>query len=226
MIPRKAKYAREPNLSLGKAFSLWIREIPPLVMLVHLGAWVVFRAYLASQGDYGWWDLAPLAAVLLLHPFIEWVIHVFILHHRPRRVFGFRWDFHSARYHRLHHRDPWDLRWVVAPLSLVLVGSLFGAAIYWPLSPSTGVFASAMIVTTGLTLFYEWIHFLIHTSYRPKGALYRRWYRLHRLHHYKNENYWMGVTRHFGDVVLGTMPEPSSVEASKTARTLGIEVED
>lgn len=225
MIPPKPRYAREPDLSLGKAFSLWIEELPPRVMLVHLAAWIGLRIYLAAQGDWGWWDLAPLAAVVLIHPFVEWVIHVFVLHHRPRKVLGFKWDYHSARYHRLHHRDPWDLRWVVAPLSLVASGSIAGMIIYWPLAPSLGVWASAMIVTAALTTIYEWVHFLIHTSYRPKGRIYKRWWRLHRLHHYKNERYWMGVTRHFGDWVLGTLPDPSEVESSKTARTLGLDDE-
>ena len=223
MIPRKPKYAREPDMSLRRAFSLWIRELPPRLMLVHLAAWIGFRAYLASNGDWGVWDLVPITVILLAHPFVEWIIHVFVLHHRPRRVLGVRWDYHSARYHRLHHRDPWDIRWVVAPVSLFIAGSVSGALLFWPLSPSLGVWATAMIVVATLTTAYEWVHFLIHTSYRPRHALYRRWWRLHRLHHYKNEKYWMGVTRHFGDIVLGTLPDPSSVETSKTARTLGLD---
>ena len=225
MIRPQARYAREPNISLRQVFMLWIEERPPRVMLLHLAAWIAFRIYLALQGDYSWWDLAPLAAVLVIHPFVEWIIHVVVLHHRPRKVLGFKWDYNSARFHRLHHRDPWDLRFVVAPLSLVVTGSLLGMVVYWPLAPSLGVWASAMIVTAAVTTFYEWIHFLIHTSYRPQSRLYKRWWRLHRLHHYKNENYWLGVTRHFGDVVFGTMREPDEVETSKTARTLGLDEE-
>ena len=43
----------------------------------------------------------------------------------------------------------------------------------------------------------------------------------HRLHHYKNEHYWFGVTSTVGDHLLGTTPEQSTVTKSATARTLG-----
>ena len=56
-----------------------------------------------------------------------------------------------------------------------------------------------------MALTYEWCHFLTHTSYRPRGWAYKRIYKFHRLHHFKNEKYWMGVSRHLADYVLGTM---------------------
>ena len=90
-----------------------------------------------------------------------------------------------------------------------------------PVSPSA---VTALVLTTITALTYEWVHYLTHTSYRAKGRWYRRLWRLHRLHHFKNEKYWFGVTRHFGDVVLKTLPDPDAVETSDTARTLGIDV--
>ena len=82
----------------------------------------------------------------------------------------------------------------------------------------TGVFASYAILLT-----YEWCHFLIHTPYRPRGRYYRSIWRGHRLHHYKNEHYWFGVTTNLGDRVLGTFPDQGEVSRSRTARTLGAE---
>ena len=35
---------------------------------------------------------------------------------------------------------------------------------------------------------YEWIHFLIHTAYRPRTSVYKAIWRNHRLHHFKNEH--------------------------------------
>jgi sterol desaturase/sphingolipid hydroxylase (fatty acid hydroxylase superfamily) len=70
---------------------------------------------------------------------------------------------------------------------------------------------------------YEWTHFLIHSSYRPRHAPYRYVWRAHRNHHFRNERYWFGVTMHLADHVLGTFPERSAVEVSATVRTLGIE---
>ncbi|MCA9698431.1 MAG: sterol desaturase family protein, partial [Myxococcales bacterium] len=185
---------------------------------------------LEDAGDVGLADLVPLLGIPLFHPFAEWLIHVHILHHRPRRVLagvfgqqGLRWDYHAARYHRLHHRDPWDLRFVLMPLPAMAVGGLAMGVGAWLLAPSMGVFATTMLLASAAALYYEWIHFLTHTSYHPRGWFYKRQWRFHRLHHYKNERYWMGVTRHLGDMVLGTMPDPDAVESSKTARTLGVE---
>lgn len=226
MIGAKPKYARERDMTLAGAFAIWLRELQPKVLIAHLLGWLGYRAYLLGQGDWGALDLIPLVVILALHPFGEWLIHVFILHHRPRKILGLRFDYHAARMHRLHHRDPWDLRFVLMPLPIMALGSAAGAALYWLLAPTPGVWATAMLATAGIMLYYEWIHFLTHTSYRPKGRMYKRQWRLHRLHHFKNEKYWMGVTRHLGDIVLGTFPEPDEVEASATARTLGLDDDD
>jgi sterol desaturase/sphingolipid hydroxylase (fatty acid hydroxylase superfamily) len=222
----KARYAREPDMSLARAFALFMRELQPKVLLAHLLAWIGYRVVAFGRGDWGPRDLIPIVAIVALHPLVEWLIHTYVLHHKPRTVLGkLRWDYHSARYHRLHHRDPWDLRFILMPLPAMVFGLGSAALVFRWLSPSPGVWASAMIVTAGLALYYEWIHFLTHTSYRPKGWFYKRQWRFHRLHHFKNERYWMGVTRHLGDMVLGTLPDADTVESSKTARTLGVELD-
>ncbi len=223
MIKAKARYAREPDMSLGQAFGLFLRELQPKFLLAHLLGWIGYRIYLIGQGDVGVRDLIPIVAIVALHPFVEWVIHTFILHHRPRKVLGLRWDYHAARYHRLHHRDPWDLRFILMPLPAMIIGMSTAALVLHQITSSPGVWATAMVVTAAIALYYEWIHYLTHTSYRPKGWFYKRQWRFHRLHHFKNERYWMGVTRHFGDMVLGTFPDADAVESSKTAKTLGIE---
>lgn len=223
MIEPKARYAREPDMSLGRAFGLFMRELQPKFLLAHLLGWIAYRVWLLGHGDFGLRDLLPVVVIVALHPFVEWVIHTYVLHHRPRKVLGLRWDYHAARYHRLHHRDPWDLRFILMPLPAMVIGLSAAAGVAWLLTPSPGVWATAMIVTAATALYYEWIHYLTHTSYRPKGWFYERQWRFHRLHHFKNERYWMGVTRHLGDMVLGTFPQADAIEKSKTAKTLGID---
>ena len=71
---------------------------------------------------------------------------------------------------------------------------------------------------------YEWCHFLIHTPYRPHARYYRSIWRGHRLHHYKNEQYWFGVTSTLGDQLLRTAPDQAEVSKSNTARTLEMDV--
>ena len=73
----------------------------------------------------------------------------------------------------------------------------------------------------GLT-HYEWVHLLVHTRYRPTMRYYRRLARNHRLHHYRNEKYWLGVTSNTGDRIMGTYPRHAAdVPLSDTARMLG-----
>ena len=84
---------------------------------------------------------------------------------------------------------------------------------------------AAMAAALTLLLAYEWTHYLIHTRYVPKSALYRFVWRAHRLHHFKNEHYWFGVTSTVGDHILRTAPEQARVPKSQTARTLGTDVQ-
>ena len=50
--------------------------------------------------------------------------------------------------------------------------------------------------------------------------LFRAIWRAHRLHHFKNEEYWFGVTNPAADMVLRTYPDPGTVPTSPTARDL------
>jgi sterol desaturase/sphingolipid hydroxylase (fatty acid hydroxylase superfamily) len=71
-----------------------------------------------------------------------------------------------------------------------------------------------------MLLTYEWTHFLIHSKYRPRRWYYRVIWRNHRNHHFRNENYWFGVTMDLADRVLRTAPERDAVPVSPTARNL------
>ena len=83
---------------------------------------------------------------------------------------------------------------------------------------------AVMLSYLGL-LRYEWSHFLIHTPYVPKSNWYRTIWRNHRLHHFKHERYWLGVSSNFGDRILGTNPDQRTIPRSPTARTLGVDTE-
>ena len=116
--------------------------------------------------------------------------------------------------------DPFNLDLVYVPLStyvlLPLIWALFFIALPTPLA------LSAATIYFALSLFYEWIHFLTHTRYAPRGWWYKRLWTNHRLHHFKNEKHWFGVTMLLGDKLLGTAPVPESTSISPTAKTLGI----
>jgi hypothetical protein len=195
----------------------WFAGRPtPRLMAATMAAAAGLRAVL---GGWSRADALLVAGMLAAQPATEWVIHTRLLHRRPRKVLGVHTDPVAARDHRRHHADPTDLRLVFVPLPTMLealAGSLVGAA----LVPDRRRAATALAAGYGIFLAYEWTHFLIHTPYRPRRAWYKSRWRTHRLHHYRNENYWFGVTTHLGDQALGTYPAKSAVPVSGTAKHL------
>jgi hypothetical protein len=181
-----------------------------------------FLAARIAFGAWSHWDAVILAALIAWQPFQEWLIHVYLLHWRPRRFLGRTLDPRIAARHRAHHEDPSDLPIVFMPIDAMLTSIVVQTALLGWLMPTWQLALTALFVASAIGLVYEWTHFLIHTSYRPRGAFYRRIWRYHRLHHFKNEHYWFGVTMHQGDRVLGTLPDHREVETSPTARNLGL----
>ena len=196
---------------------------------------VAFTAALVARltvGHWSWRDLIPPALLIASEPLTEWTIHVYLLHARPLRIAGRRVELPTAYEHRAHHQAPADLDGVLIPTYGVLIFIPLIAAILYGLSfpvhlvlggDRIGQFLTGVVAGYAVLGTYEWCHFLIHTPYRPRGRYYRSIWRAHRLHHYKNERYWFGITSDLGDRVLGTNPEQADVPRSRTARTLGRE---
>ncbi len=206
-------------LGLRQAFGQFWAHDSPRVLIPLSAAALLARAGL---GDWKRRDLGIVAAILGAEPFTEWLIHVLVLHFRPRTWRRRVIDPLLARKHREHHLDPRDPDLIFVPMPVLRV-ALPAAVAGWALGErdlrraSTGVATSYAMLTV-----YEWTHFLIHSTYRPRHRLYRRIWRAHRLHHFRNEHYWFGVTTNLGDRILGTYPERDRVDRSATARTLGV----
>lgn len=102
--------------SLADSFNDFLKHRSPRVLLP------VTAAALSARLALGGWrrrDLAIAASVLAAEPFTEWVIHVGILHFRPRTARGRTVDPLLAREHRAHHADPRDPRLVFVPMPVV-----------------------------------------------------------------------------------------------------------
>ncbi|MBO0676070.1 sterol desaturase family protein [Mycolicibacterium sp. S2-37] len=182
---------------------------------------VVAAAARIGVGDWQLTDALVPLAMLAGFPFFEWLVHVCILHWRPRRIGPLRLDPLLARKHREHHVDPRDVPLVFIPwqaLLWVLPAAVAIALLAFP-RPALGL--TFLVVLSVLGLAYEWCHYLIHSDYKPKSAVYRAVWRNHRQHHFKNEHYWFTVTSAgTADRVLGTCPDAGSVATSPTARNL------
>lgn len=183
-----------------------------------------------AAGGFGWPDAAAAAAMLAIYPFGEWAIHVYLLHMPPFELRGRTVYLVTARSHWAHHREPRDLGMILlAPIeALALLALAVPAAIALLALPvvllAGGVPGGALLTAllTGYLLVgaYEWTHFLIHTAHRPRSRVYRAVWRAHRLHHFKNEHYWHGITSTVADRVFGTAPDHRDVPRSRSARAL------
>ena len=202
--------------TLGEAFPIFASHLTPVLIMAITVGLLVARLLV---GGWRWQQLLIVAVVFAVQPFIEWTTHVWVLHARPRRVLGREIDLYVAKKHRRHHEDPRNLEILAMPVPGLITLSLVTGGI------SALLATPSDRLTLGLTaavflLGYEWIHFLIHTDYKPKTAFYRKLYQGHRLHHFRNENYWFGVSRRFGDQVLGTNPSKQDVPLSPTVKAL------
>lgn len=216
---RMARQARRRGtLPLRGAWrQFWRHPSPPMLTAALLVA--VVGRILSGAGS--WWELLAPAALLALFPLIEWTVHVVVLHWRPRRVGRITIDPLLAREHRAHHADPRDLPLVFIPTPS-LVGMVVSLALLtWLLAPTASSGWTFLVSAYALALGYEWTHYLVHSDYKPRSRAYRAIWRNHRLHHYKNEHYWFAVlTAGTADRLLGTYPDPGSVERSPTAKDL------
>ena len=195
---------------------------------VLIAATILLAAARVVVGDFGRGDLIVLGATVVIAGPIEWIIHRYLLH-APDDAWTSR-TLGTGFGHRRHHLDPPDVDWLMlrgvdAGVFLVAFGAVTAAwtqPLMWVSgSGRVGPFLTGWgLAALGLA-HYEWVHLLVHTRYRCTSRYYSRLARNHRLHHFRNEHYWLGVTTNSGDRLLRTYPRRrSDVPLSDTARTL------
>ncbi|HEY2603700.1 MAG TPA: sterol desaturase family protein [Thermoleophilaceae bacterium] len=221
-----ARHGRDVK-TLAQAWGEFRAKRSPKLIALGIAATLAVRLVV---GGFSWRDLVAVAAMLVVYPFGEWAIHVYLLHLKPFALRGKPVELATARAHREHHEQPNDL-------FMILLAPSEAAALMFLAVPVVPALAGLMIALAGgdvpygaliaavlagqvLVAIYEWTHFLIHTAYRPRSRYYRSIWRNHRLHHFKNEHYWHGITNTLGDRALGTMRDQRDVPRSATARTL------
>ncbi len=195
---------------------------------VLIGVFAVLAVGRIAVGGFGRGDVLVLGVTVLITGTVEWVIHKFLLHASPdawtSRTLG------TGSGHREHHLDPTAIDWLMLRgVDAAVFVAAFGfvtAAWSVPLAAVFGVallgpFLTAWALAALGLAHYEWVHLLVHTRYRPRTRYYKRLARHHRLHHFRNEHYWLGVTSTSGDRLMRTRPRHASdVPISDTARTL------
>lgn len=210
--------ARRAQVTLPSVWrEFWRHPSPWMISATLVGA---LAARLAI-GDWRLSDALVPVVMLAVFPFFEWVVHVAILHWRPRRVAGRTIDSLLARKHREHHSDPRQVPLVFIPWPVLLWLLPLYVGIALLAFPRAGLGLTFLTGVALLGIVYEWTHYLIHTDYKPRSRMYKAIWRNHRLHHYKNEHFWFTVTSSgTADRVLRTYPDPAVVPSSPTAKNL------
>src|SRR3954452_16516337 len=113
-----ARYGREVK-TLGHAWAEFRAKRSPRIIGVGI---VLALAARLALGGWSWRDAAAAAAMLLVYPFGEWAIHVYLLHLKPFRWRGRRVELMTAASHRPHHERPHHL-------GLILLGPLEAVAL-------------------------------------------------------------------------------------------------
>ena len=209
---------RRSNQTLGEVFVEFWRHPSPYLLGTALLAAVVGRVL---SGPGSWWELLVPVGLVAVLPVVEWLVHVFILHWKPRRLGPVTLDPLLARKHRLHHANPREIPLVFIPWQAQLWLAPAWTALAWLVMPTTSSIFTLLVAVYAIKSGYEWTHYLLHSDYRPKSAWYRKVWRNHRLHHYKSEHYWFTVTTAgTADRLFGTAPDPSTVPTSPTVQRL------
>ncbi len=205
--------------SIARIGADFFRLATPRVLFVA----IVF-AWMARliAGRWNRWDLLIVTAVVAWWPLQEWLVHVLLLHLKPFFLWGREINPIVCRNHRNHHRNPWHPHLGITPPHIIWL-YLTGLPALWVLALPTPQALTGVAVYFSLVLNYEWLHYLIHTAYVPRSGIYMRLWRNHRLHHFKNEHFWFGVTMLSGDRLFHTQPPASRTDRSETCLTLGVD---
>jgi hypothetical protein len=175
----------------------------------------------ATLGPPGLGDLGTAAAVIAWWPLQEWLAHQHLLHLKPRqRADGSVLDPMFAERHRHHHAHPDEVDTTLLPIEVVRGAIPVASAAFVLLLGPRRRTLTAMATYSTMALVYEWTHFIVHTGVRPRSAFARKVRSNHLLHHFRNERYWLAFTMPLVDRLMGTDPDPASVERSKTAMDL------
>jgi hypothetical protein len=193
----------------------------------HPSPWLIGATLVAALtariivGDWQVTDAIVLVVTVAVFPFFEWIIHVFVLHWRPKHFGPIIIDPLLAREHRAHHTDPRNIPLIFIPWKALMWVLPLTAGIALLAFPRLGMGLTNLAFIAALGIGYEWSHYLIHSDYKPKTRFYRAIWRNHRQHHYKNEHYWFTVTSAgTADRVLGTYPDLATVATSPTSKNL------
>lgn len=197
------KYAKEfftfPDITIMLVLFIPLM-IYTLLNTLYIGTWIAFVIGMAT------------------YAISEYVIHRFLFHMKtPTNPFLLKM---IKRLHFDHHVDPTNLKLLFLPIWFSLPGFLIFSTIFYLITSNLQLTTAYLAGIVVYFMYYEWKHYIAHKPIHPRTEMGRKIKKAHLWHHFKNENYWFGVTHMSIDKTFGTYKDQKSVEKSETARNL------
>lgn len=211
----KIIYDQEPVRLLKSDFLERFTHVTPQAVLA---IWLPVVVLFAVRGALQWpADVSPLGyaaafafGVVLLWTFLEYVVHRFVFHFRPRNRTQWQLIF---LFHGVHHYQPHIKTRLVMPPAVSIPGALvFYGLFHLVLAVVLNVpflvapmFAGTVLGYVG----YDMIHYATH-HLPMKGRVMKFLKRHHMEHHYKTPDARFGVSTSLWDQVFHTEPDRPS----------------
>ena len=212
----KISHSKEPIRLFKSDILEFFTHINPLVVLAIWLPVVVIAMIAAVNARPAGTSLlyAPVGFVigLFVWTFLEYIVHRFIFHFRPRTPWQERVSF---MFHGVHHAQPMcKTRLVMPPVvsitgGLILYGVLYALigillnAPYWMYALLSGIAAGYLT--------YDMLHYSTH-HFKLKWNMWQFLRQHHMRHHAQTPDMRFGVSSPLWDYVFGTMPAQAAQE--------------
>lgn len=199
------------NTKYMKEFVLFPDIMIMLILFAPLMGYTLFNAL-----SVGTWVAFMIG--MATYAMSEYVIHRFLFHMKtPKNPFLLKV---IKRLHFDHHADPDDLKLLFLPIWFSVPGFSIYAVIFYFITNNISLTVAYVAGIVFYFMYYEWKHYIAHRPIQPRTALGKKIKKAHLWHHFKNENYWFGVTHTSVDKTFGTYKDQKLVEKSETAKNL------
>ncbi|MCS7325203.1 MAG: sterol desaturase family protein [Thermoflexales bacterium] len=209
-IPHDAiSHDTKPIRLFKSSFLEFFTHVTPQAVLA---IWVPVVLFFAVRGALNWpatvspfwYPLAFIFGAVLLWTFLEYVLHRFLFHFKPRNRTQWQIIF---LFHGVHHYQPHvKTRLVMPPAVSIPMAALFYLLFWVALDVVLGVpflVAPMFAGTVAGYITYDMIHYATH-HLPVKGPIMKFLKRHHMEHHFKTPDARFGVTTNFWDQVFRT----------------------
>jgi sterol desaturase/sphingolipid hydroxylase (fatty acid hydroxylase superfamily) len=205
---KKIHNSGEARLFQNKYLELLTKTHPLLIWGIYLPI-IIFLLYYSTKTINGFQVFLVFLAGAFFWSFIEYLLHRFVFHYKPKTDFGKRINYLT---HGNHHEYPRDKnRLFMPPLPSLTIASLFFLVYYLVLGNYAFAFFPGFMFGY---LLYGSMHYAIH-AWNPPFKWMKPLWRNHHLHHYKHGDQGFGVSSTFWDLVFGTMYETNIKQEEK-----------